>query len=126
MTKPPCLDGYRTFHWKSLWQQGNMNIKLKFEIRVCTHSSRHFREFHRMGNCLSVGAYGPQGIKLVNQIGKKIQDATGEKLSTFYLFQRISIAIQKGNAKCITDCVKDRSSGLEGLFNFHVQEAEEL
>ena len=26
----------------------------------------------------------------------------------------------------VTDCVKDRSSGLEGLFNFHVQEAEEL
>ena len=72
------------------------------------------------------GAYGPQGIKLVKQIGKKIQDATGEKLSTFYLFQRISIAIQKGNAHCVTGCVKDRSPGLEGLFNFHVQEAEEL
>ena len=28
------------------------------------------------------GAYSPQGIKLVKQIGKKIQDATGEKLST--------------------------------------------
>ena len=64
--------------------------------------------------------------KLVKQIGKKIQDATGEKLSTFYLFQSISIAIQRGNAQCVQGCVKDRSSGLEGLFNFHVQEAEEL
>ena len=72
------------------------------------------------------GAYGPQGLKLVKQIGKKIQDATGEKLSTFYLFQRISIAIQRGNAQCVQGCVKDRSSGLEGLFNFYVQEAEEL
>ena len=72
------------------------------------------------------GAYGPQGLKLVKQIGKKIQDATGEKLSTFYLFQSISIAIQRGNAQCVQGCVKDRSSGLEGLFNFHVQEAEEL
>ena len=71
------------------------------------------------------GAYGPRGIKLVKQIGKKIQ-ATGEKLSTFYLFQSISIAIQNGNSHCVTGCVKDRSSGLEGLFNFHVQEAEEL
>ena len=25
-----------------------------------------------------------------------------------------------------TTCVKDQSSGLEGLFNFHVHEAEEL
>ena len=44
------------------------------------------------------GAYGSQGTKLAKQIGKKIQDTTCEKLSTFYLFQRISIAIQKGNA----------------------------
>ena len=75
---------------------------------------------------LVYGAYSPQGIKLVKQIGKKIQDATGEKLSTFYLFQNISIAIQRGNAQCVQGCVKDRSSGLEGLFNFHVQQAEEL
>ena len=33
------------------------------------------------------GAYGPQGIKPVKQIGKKIQEATGGKLSTFFLFQ---------------------------------------
>ena len=65
-------------------------------------------------------------LKLVKQIGKKIQDTTGEKLSTFYLFQSISIAIQKGNAQCVTGCVNERSSGLKGLFNFHVQEAEEL
>ena len=41
-------------------------------------------------------------------------------------FQSISMAIQKGNAQCVTGLVKDRSSGLEGLFNIHVQEAEEL
>ena len=55
-----------------------------------------------------------------------IQDATGEKLSTFYLLKRISMAIQRGNAICVTTCVKDQSSGLEGLFNFQVHEAEEL
>ena len=47
------------------------------------------------------GAYGPQGIKLVKQIGKKIQEATGEKLSTFFLFQSISMAIQRSNAVCV-------------------------
>ena len=60
------------------------------------------------------GAYGPQGIKLVKQIGKKIQGATGEKLSTFYLFQSISIAIQRGNAQCVTGCIKEPSFGLRG------------
>ena len=36
------------------------------------------------------------GIKLVKQIGKKIQDTTCEKLSIFFLFQSISMAIQQG------------------------------
>ena len=76
-----------------------------------------------MGSTATYGAYGPQDIKLVKQIGKKIKD--GEKLSTFYLFQSISIAIQKGNGQCVMGCIKERSSGLEGQFNFHVQEAEE-
>ena len=75
---------------------------------------------------LTYGAYGPQGIKLVKQIGKKIQEATGEKLSTFFLFQSISMAIQQGNAVCVMGCPKNRSSGLEGLFNFQVNEAEVL
>ena len=30
------------------------------------------------------------------------------------------------NSHCVTTCVKDQSSGLEGLFNFQVHEAEEL
>ena len=34
------------------------------------------------------------------------------------------MAIQKGNAVCFMGCVKDTSSGLEGLFNFQVHEAE--
>ena len=37
------------------------------------------------------------GLKNILKNGKKIQDATGEKLSTFYLLQSISMAIQRGN-----------------------------
>ena len=72
------------------------------------------------------GAYGPQAIKLIKQIGKKIQEASGEKLSTFYLMQSISMAIQKGNTVCLRSCPQKSSPGLEGHFNFHVQEAEML
>ena len=57
---------------------------------------------------------------------QKIQEATGEKLSTFYPMQSISMVIQKGNAVCVRGCPKKDSPGLEGLFNFHVQEAEML
>ena len=37
-----------------------------------------------------------------------------------------NLAIQRGNAACVRGCPKKPSSGLEGLFNFHVQEAEML
>ena len=49
-----------------------------------------------------------------------------EKLPTFFLFQSISMAIQRGNAVCVMGCPKNRSAGLEGLFNFQVHEAEVL
>ena len=45
---------------------------------------------------------------------------------TFYLSQSISMAIQQGISACVLGCVKERSSGLERLFNFQVHEAEEL
>ena len=61
------------------------------------------------------GAYGPQGIKLIKQ------EATGEKLSIFYLLQSISMAIQRS-----LGCPKLTSAVLEGLSNFHVLEAELL
>ena len=51
-------------------------------------------------------AYGSQGIKLIKQIGKKIQEATGGKLSTFNHIQSISIEIQQGNAICVSGCPK--------------------
>ena len=43
---------------------------------------------------------------LSNRLAQKIQEATGEKLSTFYLMQSISMAIQKGNADCVRGCPK--------------------
>ena len=61
------------------------------------------------------GAWGPQGRKIVKEIGKRIQEVTGEKRSTFYLFQSISIAIQRGNAACIIGTAPS-SEGLEEVF----------
>ena len=45
------------------------------------------------------GSFGPQGLKFLKEVGKKIREVTGEKLSTFYLIQSISMAIQRGKAQ---------------------------
>jgi len=52
------------------------------------------------------GAFGPEGASLIKLIDKKIQDLTGEKRSTFFPFQSISISVQCGNAASILGTVK--------------------
>jgi hypothetical protein len=61
------------------------------------------------------GIWGPQALKLIHEIGKKIRIATGEARSTSYLIQRISIAIQRGNAASILGATP-QLRGLEEVY----------
>ena len=47
------------------------------------------------------GTWGEQAIDLVKEIGRRIAEATHEPRSTAFLRQRLSIAVQRGNAFCI-------------------------
>merc|ERR1712004_642034 len=55
------------------------------------------------------GSWGSQGHSLVKEIGQKLCDITGDKKSTFYLFQRISMAVQRGNAASVLGTVSSSS-----------------
>ena len=63
------------------------------------------------------GAWGPQGLKLIKDIGKRICEVSGEKRSTFFLLQNISMAVQRGNAACIVGTAPV-SEGMEEVFDF--------
>ena len=63
------------------------------------------------------GAWGSEGLNLIKEIGKRICEVTGEKMSTFYLFQNISMAIQRENAFCVIGTVPV-SKGLDDVFEF--------
>ena len=63
------------------------------------------------------GSWGTRGHKLIKDIGKKLKESSGENRSTFFLTQRISMAIQRGNASCILNTVPP-SIGLESIFEF--------
>ena len=65
----------------------------------------------------TLGSWGQEGIKLVKAIGRKIAEVTGEKRSSAFLFQRISMAIQRGNASCVLGTVP-HTGGLEEVFEF--------
>ena len=63
------------------------------------------------------GSWGTEGLKLIKTIGQKLKEATGERQSTFFLTQNISMAIQRGNASCVLGTVP-RSEGMEEIFEF--------
>ena len=54
----------------------------------------------------TLGSWGPEGLEFIKSMGEKIQDLIGEKRSTFYLFQSISMSIQRGNAASVLGTAK--------------------
>ena len=61
------------------------------------------------------GSWGPEGHKLIKDIGKKLKEVTGEPRSTFFLTQRISMAIQRGNSSSVQGTVLS-VEGLDEIF----------
>ena len=56
----------------------------------------------------TLGPLGKHGLKLIQELGAKIANITGEKRSTSFLLQSISMAIQRGNAKSILGTVRNQ------------------
>ena len=63
------------------------------------------------------GAWGTESHKIIKEIGQNLMETTGEKKSTFFLTQWISIALMRGNAACILGTVPP-TEGLEAIFDF--------
>ena len=53
----------------------------------------------------SSGAWSSEGLDFVMELGHRITNATQDKLETSYLFQRLSVAVQRGNAICFSSTV---------------------
>ena len=51
--------------------------------------------------CEVTGVWCSEACDFLNELGSRICEVTGDKRETSYLFQRLSIALQKGNAACV-------------------------
>ena len=51
------------------------------------------------------GSWGPESLKFIKEVGRKIQENTGEKRSTSFLIQSLSMTVQRGNAASIMGTV---------------------
>ncbi len=63
----------------------------------------------------TLGPFGEEALALVEDLGKRLIESTGEPRSCVYFIQRISIAIQRGNAASILATVPT-SSKLQEIF----------
>ena len=73
-----------------------------------------------------VKLYGPQAIKLIKQIGKKNTGSYQWK-TAYFLSYADYLNGNTTRQRFLHICPKKTSTtGLDGLFNFHVQEAEML
>ena len=63
----------------------------------------------------TLGLLGDEASALFRDIGQRIAAETGEPRSYQYLMQRLRVAVQRGNAACITGTVPT-DLGLDSIF----------
>jgi hypothetical protein len=49
----------------------------------------------------TLGTFGEEALQFIKELGRRIRNETGDQRQTAFLFQRISIAVQRGNAASI-------------------------
>ena len=56
----------------------------------------------------TAGTYSEGTKNIVRDIGRRLTDATGDQRETFWFMQRLSLAVQRGNAASILCGEKER------------------
>jgi len=53
----------------------------------------------------TLGAFGEVAQSFIHELGRPITEVTGERRATEFLWQRSSVATQRGNASCVLGTV---------------------
>jgi len=59
----------------------------------------------------TMGAWNSEGLLFINELGRRIAAVTGDDRETKFLFQRISVAVQRGNAASVLGSLPSTVSG---------------
>ena len=67
------------------------------------------------------GSWGSKGLRFIQQIGNRMATRTGDKKSTYYLLQQISMTIQRGNITSIMGTIPNqrRWDEIFHMWNLH-------
>lgn len=78
----------------------------KAVVRKHRKYSRIKQNYHFVAFAVeSLGPWSKEAVDLINKIGSNLIRITGEPKSKRYLIERISLAIQRGNAMCIISSI---------------------
>lgn len=64
----------------------------------------------------TLGALGEDAADFIHQLGRRITVVTGERRATEFLLQRLSVAVQRGNAASVLGTVDSADDKLDAIF----------
>jgi hypothetical protein len=64
--------------------------------------------------CETLGGWGPAATRFLQTLGRRLNHESGNERSSEFLSQRLSMAVQRGNACCILGAI-DTKNGLSEL-----------
>jgi hypothetical protein len=64
----------------------------------------------------TLGAIGEDEADFIRRLGRRITAASGERRATEFLLQRLSVAIQRGNAMSLMGTVDSAEEKLDAIF----------
>ena len=63
-----------------------------------------------------MGPWAPDSLKFIKDLESRVFEATGEKFAKSFLFQSLSMNLQRGNALCVMETVAHYRK-LEEIYN---------
>ena len=90
------------------------NMRRALRIK-CTEMGNSTDTVHHQRLKLTLGALGDEASAVFGDLGRRTASVTAEPRSSQFLMQRLSVALQRGNAACILGTVPS-SHGLDDLF----------
>jgi hypothetical protein len=65
----------------------------------------------------TAGPFGPNALNLFKEIGRQIKLTSGDSLSTYHLFQHVSVAVQRGNAASVLGTIPKQLNNASPLLH---------
>ena len=96
-----CVNSITDSHLKETIKQTDAAAEKAEKLKVVKYKNLQ-KDYHMIPIAdETFGGWGPVGAAFIKSLGKRIQEKTEEKRSTFFLFQSILLTIQSGNAASV-------------------------